>query len=73
MVKVFEILQTVSCVKMNIFQMKIFNEISLFLINNFIKFEVFVSLPDLAVRMYSNWPTDHAIDHSFIGLNRLTI
>ena len=27
----------------------------------------------LAVRMYCNWPTDHAIDHSSIGLNRLTI
>ena len=27
----------------------------------------------LAVRMYCNWLTDHAIDHSSIGLNRLTI
>ena len=27
----------------------------------------------LVVRMYCNWPTDHAIDHSSIGLNRLTI
>ena len=27
----------------------------------------------LAVRMYCNWPTDHAIDHSSMGLNRLTI
>ena len=27
----------------------------------------------LAVTMYCNWPTDHAIDHSSIGLNRLTI
>ena len=27
----------------------------------------------LAMRMYCNWPTDHAIDHSSIGLNRLTI
>ena len=27
----------------------------------------------LAVRMYCNWPIDHAIDHSSIGLNRLTI
>ena len=27
----------------------------------------------LAVRMYCNWPTDHAIDHSSVGLNRLTI
>ena len=25
------------------------------------------------LRMYCNWPTDHAIDHSAIGLNRLTI
>ena len=27
----------------------------------------------LAVRMYCNWPSDHAIDHSSIGLNKLTI
>ena len=27
----------------------------------------------LTMRMYCNWPTDHAIDHSSIGLNRLTI
>ena len=27
----------------------------------------------LTKRMYCNWPTDHAIDHSSIGLNRLTI
>ena len=27
----------------------------------------------LAVTMYCNWPTDHAIDHSSVGLNRLTI
>ena len=27
----------------------------------------------LAVRMYCNLPTDHAIDHSSIELNRLTI
>ena len=27
----------------------------------------------LAVRMYHNWLTDHAIDHSSIGLNRLMI
>ena len=27
----------------------------------------------LAMRMYCNWPTDHAIEHSSIGLNRLTI
>ena len=27
----------------------------------------------LAVRMHCNWPTDHVIDHSSIGLNRFTI
>ena len=27
----------------------------------------------LAMRMYCNWPTDHAIDHSSVWLNRLTI
>ena len=27
----------------------------------------------LAMEMYCNWPTDHAIDHSSVGLNRLTI
>ena len=27
----------------------------------------------LAVRMYCNRPTDHAINHNSIGLNRLTI
>ena len=47
MVKVFETLQTVSNVKMNIFQMKIFNEITLllFIIYSFNKFKVLVSLP----------------------------
>ena len=47
MVKVFETLETVSNVKMNIFQMKIFCEISLFLfiICSFIKFKVIVSFP----------------------------
>ena len=81
MVKVFETLQTVSNVKMYIFQIKIYDEVALFLfiIYNFITFKVLVSLPKismvhLAVRMYCNWPTDHAIiDHSSIGLNRLTI
>ena len=40
MVKVFETLQTVSNVKMNIFQMKKFNEINLllFIIYSFINF-----------------------------------
>ena len=47
MVKVFETLHTVSNVKMNIFQMKIFNEIALllFILNSFIKFKILVSLP----------------------------
>ena len=47
MVKVYETLQTVSNMKMNIFQMKIFNEIPLllFIIYSFIKFKVLVSLP----------------------------
>ena len=47
MVKLFETLQTVSNVKMNICQIKIFNEITLllFLIYSFIKFKVFVNLP----------------------------
>ena len=78
--KVFEILHTVSNMKMNIFQMKIFNEITLllFIINSFIKFEVLVSLPKnvhgpLGMRMYCNWQTDPAIDHSSIWLNRLVI
>ena len=66
--------------KMNIFQVKIFNEITLllFMIYSFIKFKVLVSLPksfhgSLGMRMHCNWPTDHAVDHSLIGLNRLTI
>ena len=47
MVKVFETLQTVSNIKMNIFQMKIFNAITLllFIIYSFIKFKVLISLP----------------------------
>ena len=47
MVKVFETLQTVSNVKMNLFQMEIFDEITLllFIIYSFIKFKVLVSLP----------------------------
>ena len=47
MVKVFETLQTLLNVKINIFQMKIFNEITLFLfiIYSFIKFKVLVCLP----------------------------
>ena len=80
MVKVFETLQTVLNVKMNIFQLKIFCEITLllFIICSFIKFKVLVCLPKsflvhIALTIYYNWPTDHAIDYSSIGLNRLTI
>ena len=80
MVKLFETLQTISNMKMNIFQQKIFNEITLqlFMIYSFIKFKVLISLPKsfhgpLGMRMHCNWPTDHAIDHSSIGLKRLTI
>ena len=65
-VKVFETLQTVSNVIMNIFQMKIFNEITLllFIIYSFMKFKVLVSLPknfhdplvcDNALQL-ANWP-----------------
>ena len=80
MVKPFKTLQTISNMKMNIFQIKIFNEITLllFMIYSFNKFKVLVSLPKhfhgpLYMRMHCNWPTDHAIDHSSIWLNRLTI
>ena len=47
MVKVFETLQTVSNVKMIIFQMKKINEITLllFIIHSFINFKVLLSLP----------------------------
>ena len=47
MVKVFETSQTVSNMKMNIFQMKIFDNITLylFIIYSFIKFKVLISLP----------------------------
>ena len=47
MVTVFENLQTISNVKMKIFQMKIFNEITLllFIIYSFIKLKILVSLP----------------------------
>ena len=47
MVKLFETLQTVSNVEMNIFQMKIFNETTflVFIIYSLIKFKVLVSLP----------------------------
>ena len=66
MVKVFKTLQTVSCVKIDIFQMKIFNEITLlpFLIYSFIKFKVLVGLPKSFhgplgcdnVLQLANWP-----------------
>ena len=66
MVKVFETLQTVSNVKMNIFQMKIFNEITLllFIIYSLVKFKVLVSLPKSFygplgldnVLQLANWP-----------------
>ena len=66
MVKVFETLQTFSNVKMNIFHMKIFNEITLllFVIYSFIKFKVLVSLPKSFhgplglenVLQLANWP-----------------
>ena len=47
MVKVFETLHTFSYMKMNIFQMKTFNEVTflLFIIYSFIKLKVYVSLP----------------------------
>ena len=58
----------------------IFKKITLllFIMYSFIKFKVLVSLPKsfhdpLGMRMHCNWPTDHAIDHSSIGLKRLTI
>ena len=80
MVKLFETLQTISNMKMNIFQIKIFNEITLlpFMIYSFIKFKVLGSLPksfhgQFGMRIHCNWSTDHAIDHSSIGLKRLTI
>ena len=80
MVKLFETLQTVSNVKMNIFQIKIFNEITLllFIIYNFIKFKVLVNLPKSFHGLFGcekvlELATDHAIDHISIGLNRLTI
>ena len=80
MVKLFETLQTISNMKMNIFQIKLFNEITLllFMIYSFIKYKVLVSLPKsfhgpLGMRMHCNWLTDYAIDHSSIGLKRLTI
>ena len=66
MVKVFETLQTASNVKMNTFQMKKFNEITLllFIIYSFIKFKVLVSLPKSLhdplscdnVLQLANWP-----------------
>ena len=49
---------------------KIFEEVTLFLfmIDGFIKFKMVSSLPKfyglLAVRIYCNWLTDRAFDHS---------
>ena len=66
MVKVFKTLQTVSNVKMNIFQMKIFNKITLllYIIYSFVKFKVLGSLPKSFndplgfdnVLQLANWP-----------------
>ena len=59
-----ETLHTVSNVKINIFQIKIFNEIILlFIIGSFVKFKVLASLPmvHLVLRMYCNWPTDQLL------------
>ena len=61
MVKLFETLQIISNMKMNIFQVKLFNEITLllFMIYSFIKFKILVSLPKsfhgpLGMRMHCN-------------------
>ena len=66
---------SVSNVKKNIFQIKIFEEntISLLIIYSSIKFKVLWSLPKsfhrpLTVRMHCNWTTDHPSDHTSIGL-----
>ena len=64
MVKVFETLQTVPNVKMNIFQIKIFLEITLllFIIYSFIQFKVSVSLPKSRVdSMSAHCARDHPI------------
>ena len=67
--------------KINIFQMKIFQKITLFLfiISSFVELNVLVSLPKsfmvhLTMRIHCHWPTDHSTDHSSIGINsQLTI
>ena len=60
MVKVFKTLQILSIVKMNIFQMKISNKITLLLILicSFINFKVLVSLP-------ANCPKNATCKHNF--------
>ena len=76
MAKLFETLQTVSNMKMNIFQIKIFCEITLLLfiiIYSFIKFKVLVSLPKSFHGPLSYETTEHATNHSSIGLNRMTV
>ena len=74
MVKILELLHTVSDVKNNIFQTKRFEEITFFpfMIYSFIKFKVLSSLPKrfhgpLTIRIHCYWLTDHAIEHSSIG------
>ena len=73
MVKLLQTLHTLSNVKKNIFQIKIFEDITLFLfvIYSFVNSKVLSSLPKifhspLTVRMHCNWPSDHAIDNSSI-------
>ena len=62
--------------KMNIFQMIIKNTPFLFIIYNFNELKVLVILPEvslahLTMRIHCIWPTDHAIDHISIQLNRV--
>ena len=72
-VKLLEILHTVPNVKIIIFQIKyLMILLSSIMIYSFIKFKVLTSLP-FTVRMHVNLPIDHAINHSSIGFNRLTI
>ena len=81
MMKLLETLQTVLNVKMNIWQIKICNEINLFvfIIYSFIKFKVLVSFPksfhgllnyENALQL-ANW--SNSIDNSSILFNKLTI
>ena len=78
MVKLFETLQTVSKMKINIFEIKIFNEITLllFIIYCFIKIKVLLSLPKSfhGPFVYENvLQLANCYYHSSIGLSRLTI